>query len=159
MKLDAVSSNLQYRLSSNQIKWLCWIHCMADECHIVRVLSKRTMLTGVFFVLLRVVFFYVYPPVPVFIIIVFPKSLWAYGFALGGDCVRQGASGGHPRVSYSDMDLGVYRMLRPCCWETLPTAGSLVSLLGLPKNLCISYFVSTKVAGFLEWYSYILASS
>ena len=31
--------------------------------------------------------------VPVFKCIVFPKSLWACGFALGGGCGRQGSSG------------------------------------------------------------------
>ena len=39
--------------------------------------------------------------------IVFPKSLWAHGFALGRGCGRQGTSGGHPWVSYRDMNLGV----------------------------------------------------
>ena len=52
--------------------------------------------------------FYGSPAVPVFIFIVFPKSLWAYGFALaGGGCGRQGTSGGHPRVLYRDMDIDV----------------------------------------------------
>ena len=31
--------------------------------------------------------------------VVFPKSLWACGFALGGGCGRLGTSGLHPRVS------------------------------------------------------------
>ena len=45
------------------------------------------------------------PAVPVFFSVVFPKSLWACGVALGGGCGRQETSRLHPRVSYVDMDL------------------------------------------------------
>ena len=115
MKLGTVRSNLQcFSSEFNQTKWLCWIP-----------LSCGRMPYGKGFVntddvdwwLLRFsvsfVFLLVSLAVPVFIFIVFPKSLWAYGFALRGGCGRQGTSEEYPRVSYRDMDLGVYN---GCCF-------------------------------------------
>ena len=56
--------------------------------------------------LVRVVFGVGLPGCPCLrFFVVFPKSLWAYGFALGGGCGRQVTSGLHPRVSYVDVDL------------------------------------------------------
>ena len=58
--------------------------------------------------LVRVVFGVGLPGCPCLrFFVVFPKSLWAYGFALGGGCGRQGTSEVHPRVYYGDMDLGI----------------------------------------------------
>ena len=51
-------------------------------------------------------------------------------------------------------------MLRPGCWEVLPSSGlSLVSVFCLLVNLRFSYFASTRVADSLEWYSCMLTSS
>ena len=114
MKLDTVCSNLQCfscEFKSNQVAALdSTVLWMNATWFMVRASSKRTaMLTGGFFVLLlRVVFFLWSPRLSLSsFFIVFPKSLWAYGFALGGGCGRQGTSGRHPRVSYRYMNLGV----------------------------------------------------
>ena len=95
------------RLSLNQIQWLRWI---ALYCGCGRMPYGKSFVEtdDVDWWFLRSssnsVFFMVSPS---YFFIVFPKSLWAYGFALGGGCGRQGTSGGHPRVSCRDRDIGV----------------------------------------------------
>ena len=102
MNLDTDCSNLQCfssEFKSNQVNVLgSTVLWMNATWFMVRVSSKRTMLTGGFFVLLfRVVFFLWSPRLSLSSsFIVFPKSLWAYGFALGGAVVVRGHPGDIP---------------------------------------------------------------
>ena len=106
----------------------------------VMVLTKRTMLTGDSFVLLiRVVFCLGSPAVLVFSFLSFsPSPFGPIGSLWGGAVVVRG----HPRVCYRYMDLGVQRMLRPCCWEALPTAASFLCVSFLRVSFsCVCLFL------------------
>ena len=74
--------------------------CLAS----VGVMSPWIMLIGfvvyTLFLLRVVIFSWMLSGCPYLFFVVFPKSLWACRFALGGGCGRQGTSGMHPRGSH-----------------------------------------------------------
>ena len=131
------------------------------ECYMVSVLSKRTMLTGGFFVLLRVVFLLRYSPrLSLSLFFSVPQGPFEPLGSLWWEVVVvRGYPGDIPVFSIEIWILGCNGCCVLAAGKFCPQCLSIVSVCRLSINVCFSYFALTRVADSLEWYGYMLASS
>ena len=131
--------------------------------YLVSVLSKRTMLTGSFFVLpLRVVCFrFGSPGCPCLRFYRFPQvPLGQWVRSGGGAVVVRRHSGDISRFPIEVWILGCNGYCVLVAGKLCPlVCVSLSSQCGLQINLCISNFASTRMADSLKWYRHMLTSS